>query len=103
MSFNSRFAMADVMEVSPLASDPTITSDQERVESDPSPTGDTSAKKVYLLSHIKWGVHSEVERVKGKYWYMPGALKKYYCYLKTVSMTKYLVTSYADGKKTNQT
>lgn len=42
-------------------------------------------KNVYILSHLKWGVYSDIERRKVKYWYMPGPLKEYYCYLKAVS------------------
>lgn len=61
----SRFRVkaVDVMEVTPEADD---------------------AKSVYLLSHVKWGVNSDIDKRKSKYWYYPGPLKQYYCYLKRV-------------------
>lgn len=58
---------ADVLEVSP----------QESTTPD--------AKNVYLMSHINWGIHSELDKRKSKYWYYPGPLKQYYCYAKQVA------------------
>lgn len=59
----------DVIEVKPDETDSAVASDK---------------KSVYLMSHINWGVHSDIERKKSKYWYYPGPLKKYYCYVKQV-------------------
>ena len=53
---------------------------------------DNSYKNVYIMSDIKWGVHSDIERRKGKYWYLPGPVKEYYCYLKQVSAVCVTVT-----------
>ena len=80
-----RFAMADVMEVEPLPSESSEAAENSAPAQSFIAENGTEAKKVYLMSHIKWGVHSEVERVKWKYWYMVGPLKTWYCYLKTVS------------------
>ena len=76
--------MADVMEVEPLPSESSKAAKDSAPALSSHEGNETEAKKVYLMSHIKWGVHSEVERVKWKYWYMVGPLKTWYCYLKTV-------------------
>lgn len=85
--------MADVMEVEPLPVESSKVNDDGTPASSSDIAVGSEAKKVYLMSNIKWGIHPEVERVKGKYWYMIGPLKTWYCYLKTVSVISSLILS----------
>ncbi|KAF6030854.1 hypothetical protein EB796_010841 [Bugula neritina] len=74
----NKYTLADVIEVEqmePSAQD--VSSESEEGSRD-------GNKNVYVLSDLKWGVHSDVDRLKSKYWYFPGPLKEYYCYLKKV-------------------
>ncbi|KAF6030872.1 hypothetical protein EB796_010835 [Bugula neritina] len=74
----NKYTLADVIEV-----EQTAPSAQE-ISSESEEGSKEGNKNVYVLSDLKWGVHSDVDRLKSKYWYFPGPLKEYYCYLKKV-------------------
>ncbi|KAF6030865.1 hypothetical protein EB796_010828 [Bugula neritina] len=74
----NKYTLADVIEV-----EQTEPSAQE-ISSESEEGSREGNKNVYILSDLKWGVHSDVDRLKSNYWYFPGPLKEYYCYLKKV-------------------
>jgi len=49
------------------------------------PEATEKSKDVYLLTSLKWGIHSDIHRQKDKHWYFPGPLKLWYCYWKKVN------------------
>ncbi|XP_067950632.1 acylglycerol kinase, mitochondrial-like [Watersipora subatra] len=98
---NNKCSHADVIEVEPLGTPhegeekslgdvktSSVESVNEKAISADSPANvsglSAGNKNIYIMSNLKWGVHSDIDRKKGKYWYMPGPLKEYYCYLKQV-------------------